>query len=212
MTVALLPPLSGGLSNDGLTPLTTGPRYARTVDMSRWHRPRNGIRWPNDHIHYGFWCGAGGVHVRPGQYTVLLADRVPADDPVCGTCEGRALGAGQDDIPDGVPQLRFDPRYMEPPAKCPGSRDRELWTPIEDGHHSVGRCLACQAITAIRVVGRGYNAWGAGPINHPPGPGLYAPCPWHAWQRPTKSRDGTAAVCGCGWLPTEPQPAPPEGK
>ncbi len=44
------------------------------------------------HASIGFWCGNTG-HL--GEKGVLLA-KVPDGEVVCATCEGRAIGAGQD--------------------------------------------------------------------------------------------------------------------
>lgn len=200
MPVALLPPTSTGGSNwHGQQPLTEAPRYVRGQGNSRWHRVRSAIDNPARHgrdawTTYIFWCGPfGSTDAKTGP--LWLVDDVPPGQPVCGTCVGRALGAGQDDIPAGLPPLLFSPRYQKPPAVCPGSRSRTLWTELPG--HRCGQCLACGDIVPIRVVGRGYSAWGAGPVNHPPGAGLVEGCPFHAWHRLVE-RDGRA-VCDCGW-------------
>jgi hypothetical protein len=179
-------------------PITAALRYVRGPGNSRWHRPRSGYQHPNGRVCVNFWCGPYGSD-GPGIDRLLYVDEVPAGEPVCGTCVGRALGAGQDEVPPPLPKLRFDPRWVTPPARCPGSRSRTLWVAIPGGHHNIGRCLACDLIVPIRVVGRGYNAWGGGPTNHTPGPGLIEPCPFHAWNR-VDVRDGVVG-CACGWPP-----------
>lgn len=193
MPVALLPPVSSsGGPWHGQKPLYSAPRYVRGRGNSRWHRPRSAAVWPDGRTIYAFWCGPSGTD--GGKYgTIQLVDELPAAEPVCGTCVGRALGSGQEEIPAGLPNLRFDPRWLIEPRLCPGSRSRTLWTPVD----RVGRCLACGDLVPVRVVGRGYSAWGAGPVNHPPGKGMVDPCPFHAWQRLVE-RVGRA-VCSCGW-------------
>ncbi len=195
MPVALLPPVStSGGDWSGQRPLTEGPRYVRGRGNSRWHRPRNATTWPDGRTIFAYWCGPHGTD--GGKYGPLwLTDEPPAGEPVCGTCVGRALGAGQDDTPAGLPPLRFDPRWLSPPARCPGSNSRTLWTPV--GGHRCGRCLVCGDVLPIRAVGRGYNAWGAGPVAHPPGTAMVEPCPFHAWHR--LEPNGDTARCGCGY-------------
>ena len=200
MPVALLPPTtSSGGSWSGQIPLNEAPRYVRGRGNSRWHRVRCAVTYPPMHgfgerTIYTYWCGPSGTDGTEKYGPLWLVDDVPPAEPVCGTCVGRALGAGQDDTPAGLPPLRFDPRWRTPPAKCPGSRSRTLWTQVS---RSCGQCLVCGDITPIRVVGSGYNAWGAGPTNHAPGDGLVEPCPFHAWSALVE-RDGQA-VCSCGW-------------
>jgi len=200
MPVALLPPTtSSGGAWSGQLPLNEAPRYVRGRGNSRWHRVRSATIYPprqagDGWTAYAYWCGQ---HVTDGGKSgpLWLTDDLPADEPVCGTCVGRALGAGQDDIPAGLPPLVFSPRWQTPPTRCPGSRSRTLWTELPGPR--CGRCLVCGDIVPIRVVGSGYNAWGAGPTNHAPGAELVEPCPFHAWSQLVEC-DGRA-VCGCGW-------------
>ena len=190
MTVALLPPLTIGMADwDGVShPIYEGPRYVRGPGNSRWHRPRSGIRRPNwTTLH--FWCGSGYVHLDKA----LTAMSVPEPEPVCGTCEGRALGAGQDDTPAGLPRLAFEPRWLVPPRICPGSR-RSLYV---DLRQNVGRCLVCRDLVALRSSGGPYNGR-YGPMRHMPGAGLFTPCPWHAWNLPARRANGTVG-CRCGY-------------
>jgi hypothetical protein len=147
-------------------------------------------------VSINYWCGPG-TSDGPGIDRLLYVDELPPSEPACGTCVGRALGAGQDEVPPDLPPLRFDPRWLKPPATCPGSRSRTLWEPLPNAHWNVGRCLVCGDIVGVRVVGTGYNAWGAGPINHPPGRALAGPCPFDAWNR-LSLRNGQVA-CACGW-------------
>lgn len=192
MPVALLPPISGyGWDWNGVDqPVYEAARYVRGPRNGRWHRPRYGIARP-DRTTLSFWCGAGYIRLD----VALMADSVPEADPVCGTCEGRALGAGQDDTPAGMPRLAFEPRWLVPPATCPGSGPKAGL--FEDLNGRVGRCLACQELTPLRAA-HGWNYDGYGPTNHRPGPGLVPPCPFHAWNRIGLRADGSVG-CRCGW-------------
>ncbi len=194
MTVALLPPLTSSCADwDGRTvPIFEAPRYMRGRGMSRWHRPRCGRRYADGRESLSFWCGFG-VNAE----VALVADVVPEPEPVCGTCEGRALGAGQDDTPAGMPRLAFEPRWLSPPAMCPGSGGHPHWGLFEDLARGVGRCLVCQELVGLRANGNAYTG-GYGPVRHAPGPGLFSPCPWHAWNFPARRSDATVG-CRCGW-------------
>jgi hypothetical protein len=110
---------------------------------------------------------------------------------VCGTCEGRALGAGHDRN-DGRRDLLFEP-YPRPPKWCPG---RDLFTPIDDprGYPRVGTCLVCSAVEPIRASSYGYAFSQVGLRKHEPLE-LIDGCPFHAWQYLT-THDGRA-VCRC---------------
>ena len=170
-------------------PLVTAARYMRSRGMSRWHRPRSGIRHGRDgHLSWLLWCGQS-IHGGRGQ--PVTADEVPVDGgPVCGTCEGRAAGAGQDSWPVPGPRLLFTPRRLTRPARCPGMRSENL-------HEQAGmvlRCLACGELVPGRLRGRPYDRW-YGPADHPPGDGLVPGCPFHAWSALIVHK-GTV-MCGC---------------
>lgn len=193
--IALEPPLTrsgaiGWSHIDWGQPLAVGPRYVRTSGMSRWHRPRSGTRRQNGHTSYHLWCGqlvSTGSLKAPG---VLTADTIDDELPVCGTCEGRACGAGQDDWP-GDGELLFSPRRLTPPKHCPGSRREGFFAQIGT---TAGRCLVCGAIESLRGMGGPYNPkWAM--VQHPPAEGLVPGCPFHAWTSITV-RDG-AVVCHC---------------
>lgn len=190
MTVALLPPTTRSAVDLDIEALAEGPRFVRTRGMSRWHRPRSGVRYPHGRTVYGCWCGYGvGGSEQAGQF--LAAEEPPTGEPVCGTCEGRAAGAGQDDSPTGR-ALIFQPRDILPPKNWPGSR-RSLYEELAGGR--VGRCLVCGATEPLRAMGGPYNARYA-IVQHPTGAGLVAPCPFHRW-RQLAVRDGRV-VCDCG--------------
>lgn len=202
MPVALLPPLTSTPHRPaGATPLTTAPRYVRGPGNSRWHRPRSGYRSGDGHTLYSLWCGPY-VSDRDQRRAFVGRDEVNHPEPVCGTCVGRALGVGQDDTPAGLPELVFSPRWISPPRWCPGSRsERLIGEPPVRAQGSVGLCLACGDLVAVRGMGRPYDPR-YGLQQHEAGPGLVTPCPWHAWQYIVPRKDGTAG-CSCGWPAAE---------
>lgn len=193
-TVPLLPPITScpGEHLQGAEPLAVGPRFVRTAAMSRWHRPRSGVRWSDGRLSYQLWCVG---HVQGG---FLSTDAVPAGELVCGMCDGKAVGAGQE--PDGPPgrELLFQPRHITPPKHCPGSR-KDMFEELPGGR--VGRCLVCSDLHSLRAMGGPYASRYA-IVQHPPGPGLVAPCPFHRW-RQLVARDGRA-ICSCGREETRP--------
>ncbi|MGW5477637.1 hypothetical protein [Streptomyces sp. NPDC004008] len=189
MTVALLPPVTSAPGEFllGAEALLEGPRFVRTRAMTRWHRPRSGVRYGDDRLVYQLWC-VSSVH---GD-NFLSCDELPDGDVVCGICDGKAVGAGQDTGPDGR-QLVFSPRDIHPPKNCPGSRSSELFVELPGGR--AGRCLACEDVHPIRAMGGPYDPRAA-ITQHPPGPGLVKPCPFHRWRTLT-ARDGQV-LCSCG--------------
>ncbi|MFJ8023334.1 hypothetical protein [Streptomyces sp. NPDC096311] len=190
MSVLLLPPATYSAVSLDIEALTDGPRFVRTRGMSRWHRPRSGTRYPKGRVVYGCWCGYGvGGSERAGAF--LAADEPPAGEPVCGTCEGRAAGAGQNESPTGR-LLLFSPRDIDPPKNCPASRS-SLYEELPGGR--VGRCLACGDMQPLRAMGGPYNPRYA-IVQHLTGQALVAPCPFHRWRELT-TRDGRV-VCACG--------------
>lgn len=192
MTVTLFPPYTSSLPRPVADPLAEAPEFVRTAGMSRWHRPRSGVAYPDGRRHYDVWCGYGvGTSNRAGS---ALAVDVRTDDlPVCATCDGRAVGAGQ--ITDGPSGrvLAFTPRYQTPPRWCPGSRSYVLYEALPGG--TVGRCLACGDMHPLRAMGGPY-AGGYGITQHPPGAALLAPCPWHAWRQFTATAGRPHCACG----------------
>lgn len=204
MPVALLPPLgSSPYRPPDATPLSTGPRYIRGRGNSRWHRPRCGYTQADQTL-FTFWCGPH-LWDRPAGDRAWLSDDLPEHEPACGTCVGRALGAGQDEVPLDLPPLVFSPRWLHPPRWCPGSRSEDLiGEPPAPAQGSVGVCLACGDLVAVRAMGSRWNPR-AGLQQHVAGPGLVPACPWHGWQF-TGARDGVAG-CRCGWHAEIPVPA-----
>lgn len=186
MTVALVPPITGSAVSLDTEPLTEGPRFVRTRAMSRWHRVRSGVRYGDGRTVYSLWC-TGAV-----QGDFLSTDTPPAGDLVCGLCDGKAVGAGQEpDGPDGR-TLVFQPRHIAPPKNCPASRS-SLYEELPGGR--VGRCLACGDHQPLRAMGGPYNPRYA-IVQHPTGKGLVEPCPFHRW-RQLVALDGRVR-CACG--------------
>jgi predicted RNA-binding Zn-ribbon protein involved in translation (DUF1610 family) len=188
--VRLEPPYTRSLGScEDTTPLTRGPRLIRTAGMGRWHRPRSGVHL-NRHGQTVFhvWCGQG---VRFGD--AITAAALPADQFLCGTCEGRAIGAGH--LPTGTPlneALLFQPQSSAPPpARCPSHR----LSVSNRFPHGVFACPVCGEATRLRAAGGPYNSRLI-IEGHAPGPGLIAPCPFHRWDWPAL-REGLAR-CGCG--------------
>ena len=165
--------------------LLTAPRYIRTGGMGRWHRPRSGVRHGLlGHVTYRLWCGYGI------NGDCLAASEPPAGEPACGTCEGRAVGAGQDDWPGGK-ALLFEPQRLTRPRNCPGSRSERLF--LWNGR-SAGRCLVCGDHAAVRAMGGAYNSR-LGLTTHEPGPDLVPGCPFHAWRSLVVT--GGRVACAC---------------
>ncbi|MFI5814912.1 hypothetical protein ACIA7S_28635 [Streptomyces sp. NPDC051643] len=187
MTVTLLPPVSRYPGRIEATALTEGPRFLRNPAMGRWHRPRSGFQRHRDLVTvYDLWCGP---HVYG--HKALAIDVVTPGDLVCATCDGRAVGAGQEtDGPTGR-TLAFQPRHLTPPANCPGSRTG-MFEELAGGR--VGRCLACGDHHALRAMGGAYAPRYA-IVQHPPGAALVTPCSFHRWRSLT-ARQGRI-YCPC---------------
>ncbi|MEV7358176.1 hypothetical protein [Kitasatospora sp. NPDC091276] len=199
MTVRLLPPISSlGLHGPDAVPLADGPRYVRTERMTRWHRVRSGVRYGSGRTVYQLWC-TGTVF----DDHFLSREDLPTGATVCGPCDGRAVGAGQEpNGPDGR-VLVFTPRDLAPPAICPGSRSDRLSQAIPPG--TVGQCLACLDLHPVRAMGGPYNPRAA-IVQHPPGGGLPDPCPFHRWKYLEATPEG-GLRCACGRSLREPRPA-----
>jgi hypothetical protein len=89
--------------------LTRGPRLVKSPLMTRWHRPRSGWWHHVSGYQLSLWCRPDPIYMGGGCYTKhprmnrrrgTPVDEVPAGELLCGTCEGRAVGAGH--IPLGV--------------------------------------------------------------------------------------------------------------
>lgn len=171
MTITLIPPLgrSGApwLREDWRTEaLTEGPAFVRSDGMSRWHRTRSGTlrtRGGEEHVSYQVWCGQFVYASR-----AMHATDSPTDSlPICGTCDGRALGADPN-RPDRI----FVPLTLAPPRFCP---NRTLFEPAGS---NVGRCQACGELAPVKVHG-----WNGTPKLQQHVPFDLVPgCPFHAWR------------------------------
>lgn len=190
-------------------PLLIRSAYMRQGRASYWHRPRHGVTWPGQghRISWQPWCGSALSTTNGVEY----AHEVPDDGRrVCGTCEGRAQGAGHPPVAlapmHGIGVVFSPRRPTDPPRTCPGSQSlacEEL--PYAKGHGSRGRCLVCGL--TIRL--RGHGGWlrsGYGMQIHAPGPGLVPGCEWHGWRRLGITADRRIVCAGCnrdtplGWL------------
>ncbi|MFF5977154.1 hypothetical protein ACFY7C_37280 [Streptomyces sp. NPDC012769] len=200
MTVVLLPPVTGSVVALDVEPLDVGPRFIRTRAMSRWHRPRTGVQFSEGHVTYTVWCGQIIGGRRRGGF--LTAEQPREGELVCATCEGRAIGAGQEQAAPGSPLLVFSPRGLTPPRHCPGSRT-SLYRLLSGG--AAGECLACGDTHPLRAMGGPYASRTA-IVQHDPGAALVAPCPFHRWRQP-RHAEGTVQ-CACG----RPMPAPREAR
>lgn len=161
-------------------PVHLGPLLARSTVTGRWHRPRSGVQVTlpskrQSHLAYRSWCGQTLFAHRS-----RFADTVPDGDELCGTCEGRAVGAGH--VPIGIEPtelLVFRPasQYHQPPV-CPAVKLRLV--PHTEGWPRWVACPACGEQTKIRATGGPYYST-VTLQRHPPGPALIDPCPFHGW-------------------------------
>lgn len=80
--------------------LTAAPPLIRTPRMNRWHRPRRGYFHSSVGRSFDTWCHYALTDLRGRRSgrgpQLIFADHLSGDTdlPVCGTCEGRAVGAG----------------------------------------------------------------------------------------------------------------------
>ena len=209
MTVRLLPAYRRGgfnpyaMSGEPLTEyaaLIRSPRSGRGRYEARWHRTRCATRRAAngpipEEIVVTAWCGT----------TVFASEAFKTDDaldgfPVCGSCEGRALGAG---LPGVVALLDvtktgvvFEPNEVtkfRPPKVCPGRTLEPL--PLDRASVDVGVCAACGIVAPIKRPSRYpiVNDWCV--KDHQPSADLVAPCPTHAWDDLTHR--GGVTMCSC---------------
>lgn len=169
--------------------LRTGPRWIRQT--TRWHRIRSGVvhQGPTFHTSMHAWCGQ--VIFPKGK---AATDELPTDGaPLCGTCEGRAAGAGHPSPLGADVELRFDPDRLTPPRWCPGGAPygpaRHL---AEAAGHRLVRCGACGDL--VREKSYRYGG-GVQAAQHEPGPDLVPGCPMHAWRHLVRTVEGVACQC-----------------
>jgi hypothetical protein len=122
---------------------------------------------------------------------VLLVDEPPTPDPLCGTCEGRYIGARTDE------RWLFQPERLMPPKRCPGSQT--LFVREDQGRYNRATCLVCGEVVKMGARGGPYSShWDA--RVHEPGPGLIDGCPFHAWRELTLALTDTGqqvVACRC---------------
>lgn len=201
----LEPPYSRSYGHHEAEAVMEGPLLARSRGMTRWHRVRSGVQFKGtlDHLSYQFWCGQTGSGAATGG--VATRDTLPTDGlPICGPCEGKALGAGYNGtaaIISGETLLLFEPTSQtkfKTPKVCPGSRDERLI--LEPDMISDPRVKKCGACGLHVPVGsghsRGYDFRGPKLKDHAP-LSLPSPCPFHAWDQLAIADDGTVS-CSCG--------------
>lgn len=162
---------------------TEGPAFLRSA--TRIHRVRAlRHRVDSDGVVTELWCGSHRYD--------LPIQTIDRHDPVCGTCEGRAIGAGQPSTlqlltePSATAHLLFKPRQPDPPRWCPGSG-----TMLGDPERHL--CYVCGEHVSYRGLGSPYRP-SYGMVRHEPAV-LVAPCNWHAWK--SLVLKGQRAVCIC---------------
>lgn len=131
------------------------------------------------------WCGQS-------RYDPPTAIVTP-EDTICGTCEGRAIGAGQPSTlelltrPHAVAPMLFSPRVASPGKNCPGAG-----TALGDPDQRL--CFVCGASVKFRGMG---GVWRSRYCleSHAPGAGLIESCIWHGWT--SLVLVGEQVVCAC---------------
>ena len=203
MSVADLAPMeppytrSLGYIDRGVVALERGPRLVRTRGMGRWHRPRCGVLYPAERSVTGrertrltLWCGQG----------VDLADcltraDLPDGELLCGTCEGRAVGAGYLPVvgEPGAPLVHRPVSSRPPPVNCPSGRISR-YTLERFPYGRDFPCPACADPVRLRLAG-GWSNPHVAIAAHPPGPGLIPPCPHHRWDQLVLIYDHAGCRC-----------------
>lgn len=178
-----------------MLPVLRGPRLVRGSRSGRWHRPRSAIHFISQgRTSFQLWCGQ-----HASSTDVITGTEVPDGDPLCGTCEGRAIGAGHPPI--GVELLAalvFEPasRFRRP-AVCPAA---SMFISDQLARSVPWRasfpCPACEDHTKLRGAG-GWSNPHVKIAGHPPVGQLVDPCPFHGWDRLTMRPDHVRAVCAC---------------
>lgn len=196
VTVKLLPAYrSGGYSPfadsgevlDEFAALVRSVQSGRRRYEARWHRSRSAVRLPVGTyrpvpvVVVTAWCGS----------TVFAHEAFATDDaldgfPVCGACEGKALGAG---LPGVVALLDvtktgviFEPNSVtkfKPPKVCPGRMVEPL--ALDRPSEGVGVCAACGVVAPIKRprTRHAVEEWAI--KDHAPSASLVEPCRRHAW-------------------------------
>lgn len=98
----------------GVSSITYSLPFYKSRKGKYIHRVRSAdVHWWNgevQHVSIHFWCGSYGFLNGKG----MLIDSAPINEPVCATCEGRAIGAGTDGAPIINGRLvKFSPREKQ---------------------------------------------------------------------------------------------------
>lgn len=198
-TYPLEPPYTRGSGLMNCEPILEGPLLARTRQATRWHRIKSGLRFPDGRVCWTYWCGSGA-----GGGKMATRSDLPTDGlPICGPCEGKALGAGYNGtvaVIAGESLLLFEPESQSKyrtPQRCPGTSRASMVIMLGAEYSPrVIRCGACGLIVPIGSWrGSRYNPEPPGPAQHKP-LHLPEPCPFHAWDDLVLV-DGKAQ-CRCG--------------
>lgn len=210
MTVKLLPAYRRGGYNPYLTgkPLTEYAALVRSVHSgrgryeARWHRTRCATEIPGGEFAPGWvavtaWCGT----------TISARDAFTTDDaldgfPVCGACEGKALGAGLPGVVALLDETRtgvvFEPDAVtkfRPPKNCPGRYMEPL--ALDRPSEGVGVCAACGLVAPIKRPSRYPSTVDDWQIkDHRPTTALVGPCDQHAWDDLVHVAGRTSCRCG----------------
>jgi hypothetical protein len=207
VTVTYEPPLSRSSAQVGESlgreVIESGPAYVRGPRSTRWHRVRAGQRQLRQNYRTGevtvaesftSWCGQSLFERAAGRQagTLLFADAPATDEPACGTCEGRYIGAD-----NTRPEWLFSPTRLLTPKQCPGSHT--MLVREDQGRWNRATCLVCGDVVKMGAHGGPYASRFDARV-HTPGQGLIAGCPWHAWRELTTALDNdgnTVAACRC---------------
>jgi hypothetical protein len=171
--------------------LDSAPMLCRSREARRWHRPRSGKVWQRDgRVSLLYWCGASSA----GPY--LFAAELPDGDQSCGTCEGRAVGAGfpSSVFPDAA--VLFQPRTGTP-ALCGAGH----WEALNPPRGSIGRCRWCGAVERIVGGSRGYGWTPVRMAPHAP-LALFAPCHDHGYLSIVDVDGQLVCRCRCERVPS----------
>lgn len=210
MTVRLLPAYRRGGYNpyaDVGEPLEEFAALVRSVHSgggryeARWHRTRCAFKLSADRefraeaVIVTAWCGT----------TVQASDAFTTDDhldgfPVCGPCEGKALGAGLPGIVALLDVTRtgavFEPDQItkfRTPKVCPGGTLDPL--SLDRPSEGVGVCAACGMVAPIKRPSRNSTVSDWLIRDHQPTSDLVKPCPRHAWDDLTHVGGRTECRC-----------------
>lgn len=106
---------------DPIVIITKAPPFAESRSGNYTHRVRSAIIHTNDghwsHMAAHMWCGMGMLFDTRKHAGNRFVDEPSAGRPVCATCEGRAIGAGQDGAMKIAGRMvKFSPRLTNSSA------------------------------------------------------------------------------------------------